>query len=81
MEDPVIKRGKTAIQSIVFEKQSWSRNEAYIWLKKHMFKPCEMIEEHSTLNYILRPVSIFHSFLSESLNNGIYIIIGTYCDY
>ena len=64
------------IQSVIFDKETFSNQEAKAWLKKYNLKPIK--PQHITKNYrrfrIKEP--IYNNYVNKKIEEGIKLILG-----
>ncbi|HXS59230.1 MAG TPA: hypothetical protein VN703_00260 [Candidatus Sulfopaludibacter sp.] len=65
------------IQSIIFNKDYWTKSEARKWLLTHFFLPIKKV--HETKNYYryrIKDPNKFNYFITRRLKNNMELVIG-----
>lgn len=68
----------SAIQSVRFDKKSWSQSEALNWLHDYNMQPIKPV--HITTNelrYRMQPPKLFKRFYTVVIPNGVKFIVGS----
>jgi HK97 family phage prohead protease len=73
-----IQKQSTEIQTIIFEKESFSKEDAIKWLKDHDFKYDDIVEKDTTFHFRQQDPELFdpESFRTIEITKGIKAIIG-----
>lgn len=64
------------VQSIIFDKDIFTKDRAVSWLKDHDFKASKFDEKEETFRFRQQSPKLFTRFETKSLTNGIQAIIG-----
>ena len=77
LEDALLgfKDGSGEIQSIVFDKDNWTKAKAIKWLKKHGHTGLECDEKENTLRFRQIEPNKKYNYITKSLPNEIQLII------
>ena len=66
---------ESEIQSIVFNKDSWTKKKAINWLKKHNYEGLDCDEKENTLRFRQNEPNKNYKYITKSLPNEIELII------
>lgn len=71
---------KSDIQSVVFERKYWTKNNALNWLHHNGLKPLNGVDliHPKQYRYRIRDPRLFKYFISKKLDHHIMLIIGFY---
>lgn len=68
-----------ALQSIIFDKKSWTPKRALNWVISHNYRPKKMVDvTDRKIRFRLREPKQFRRFITKDIGNGIKFIIGFY---
>ena len=63
------------VQSVVFDKDSWTKRKAINWLKKHGYEGLECDEKENTLRFRQFEPNKKYSYITKSIGKNIELII------
>jgi len=67
--------GESDVQSVVFDKDSWTKKKAINWLKKHDYSGLECDEKENTLRFRQFEPNKKYSYITKSIGKNIELII------
>lgn len=64
------------IQSVIFDKNYFTKYEALKWIKQHKFKHSKIDEKHDTFRFRQYEPYLFKYMRYKKLTNGVSVVIG-----